>query len=789
MEKRTKRFSIFGILILFILVFMSAFSLNTVQGQQAEGTPTPIPTISGAEFEAFAAFTPTPLPEIKNYGNTANFSFLNIGQPPLIMRFPSINAFTVAFPNQWYFAYANSDLIIHYDLFEQDDWAFGRPLVEVYIDGFFAGSFSPVVGENQTARIGWPSALAGTRPDNLLNSYTIQFLFLHGGDGGGVSDYDYDAWCDYSGVLSIRNDSEVNLSFTTVGAYRSLQNFPRPLVQDSFIPETLYFILPDDIGDSDLVALSTVASAIGRGTGGALTINVLNASEATPQMLADSNAVIIGKPGSNAFLDQLAGAGVSVSGASGDDGFLQLIPSTVNSANSFLIVSGNSDNGVIKAAQTLSEPLVGLSGTVYIAKAGTQVVSEPAEADRSTITFLDLGFTDTTFYGARLASSDILFYVPRNWELQDGANLVINYSSGTNDLSTDAAMNVSLNDAPIAAAIIDQNLAGEKQLVIPLKKEQILPGSQNVITIDTIISQPLQCTQYNPNTIWMAVRDTSYLHLPYKELSGDANLPPIIHPYFYLVNEPTILFSLPAVPSQTVLNGMANLSFNLGTELVDTQPGIEFLVSRSPDIDCDANSQASAVMFGKPTDNNAIVNLNDALPQPFIAGQNALTPKSFAGRVQTNENVSIGVVQALPAPWNPFKVVTVVTGTSDEGLDWALANASDGEAYGDIVGDIVFVREGVIQAFLSASAVTVPLETVLVDMTDSSQVLEEVEPTSAPVSEVDAEPVTSTDQYVRVEQEVRLTQAGKYAIAGLVGLGLLVAVFAVTRTIRGGRKR
>lgn len=789
MEMRTKRFSIIGILILFVLIFMSAFSLNTVQGQQPEGTPTPLPTISGAEFEAFAAFTPTPLPEIKNYGNTANFSFLNFDAPPLILRYPSITAFTVAFPNQWYFAYGRSDLIIHYDLFEQEEWAYGRPLVEVYIDGFFAGSFSPVVGENQTARIGWPSGLAGTRADNILNSYTIQFQFVHGGDGAGVSGYDYDAWCDYSGVLSIRDDSEVNLSFTKVGAYRNLQNFPRPLVQDSFVPETLYFIMPDDIGDSDLVALSTVATAIGRGTGGNLTLSVLHASEANPQVLANANAIIIGKPGSNAFLDQLSSAGVSVSSASGDDGFLQLIPSTVNSANSFLVVSGSNDNGVIKAAQTLSEPPVGLSGTVYIAKASTQVVTEPAQDDPSRMTFFELGFEDSTFYGAGIASSDILFYVPRNWEIQDGANLVINYSNGTNDLSTDAAMNISLNDVPIASAIIEHDLAGEKQLVVPLKKDQIFPGSQNVITIDTIVSKPLQCVQYNPNTVWMTIRETSFLHLPYEELSDDANLPPILHPYYYLANEATILFSLPAVPNQAVLNGMANLAYILGTELVDTQPGKEFLVSRNPDLDYAAYGDASAVMFGKPTDNNAIVKLNDALPQPFIAGQNALTPKNFAGRVSTNENVSIGVVQALPAPWNPFKVVTVITGTSDEGLNWALENASDIGAYGDIIGDIVFVKEAVIQAFQSAFAINVPLESVLVDMTESSEVMEDVQPTSAPVSEEIAEPVVSPEQYVRVEQEMRLTQAGKYAIAGLVGVGLLLAVFAITRTIRGGRKR
>jgi cellulose synthase operon protein B len=798
MEKRNKKNSVYGIFILFMLIFMSAFSLNTVQGQQAEGTPTPVPDSGGAVFEAYAAYTPTPLPEISSYGSAASFSFRNMGVAPFPVHFPSIGEADFAFPNQWDIAPAQSEFIIHYDLFEEGVWGFGRPFVEVYINGFFAGTFEPIIGENQTVRIGWPSALVNDRAANPLNAYTIEFWFIDGGGDSDVSGYDYDVWCDYNGVLNIREESEANLVFRTAGAFRGLETFPRPLVQDSFIPETLYMVLPDSYSESDLVALDTVASAIGRGTAGEIKLEVLRASEATPQMLANSNAVIIGQPGNNAFITDLYNAGVlptgydgtSISGAGADDGVLQLIASTENTANSFLVVSGNSENGVIKAAQTLSDPPIGISGTEYIAKSDVQDIPEIVQEEDFAVTFAELGLANRTIYGNGTRGTLALFYIPRNWEIQDGSNLVINYSTGTNDIATESAMNVYLNELPIAAPTIDYGVVGEQELVIPLKRSQILPGSRNVIRIETIISEPSECKAYNPRTTWMTIRDTSFLYLPYVEYSGEMNLPPIFHPLYYLVNEQTVLFSLPSAPGQDVLNSMANLSFNLGSGLSTYQTGFEFLVSLKPDFDFNSYGDVSAVMIGKPTDNNAIARLNDELPQPFLAGANSLTPKNYAGGMRTSEDVSIGVIQALQAPWNPFKVVTVVTGTTDDGLTWALENASNAGAYGSMIGDVVFVRETQVQAFQSNSSFSVPLESVLVNMADEPVIIEEVQPVvSPPTSEEVEAPSITNDQYIREDSASQFPVTGKYALLGMIIIGLLIAGVALARAIRGGRTR
>ena len=222
MEKKNYRFfarsSIVLIFVLiFIVLFTAAFSFQTVKGQEVEATETPVAPQEEPAFEAYAIYTPTPLPDINTYDNAASFTFRDIGEASMTLRFPSIGEMFVAFPNQWEILYSQSVIDIHYDLFEENDWDHGRPLVEVYVGDYYAGAFAPVVGENQSVQIRMPSSLAAERVYNVNNSYSLEFVFIDGDDGDG-DDTSYVDWCDYSGTLTIRDDSVIGLTFRPVGA-------------------------------------------------------------------------------------------------------------------------------------------------------------------------------------------------------------------------------------------------------------------------------------------------------------------------------------------------------------------------------------------------------------------------------------------------------------------------------------------------------------------------------------------------------------------------------------------
>ena len=111
MKQKNNRFStrnsiLFICIILSVVIFASAFSLETVHGEDVETTQTPMPPIDEPQFEAYALYTPTPLAEVSSYSDTASFTFRDIGQASINLRFPSIGDMYVAFPNQWEIFYS-----------------------------------------------------------------------------------------------------------------------------------------------------------------------------------------------------------------------------------------------------------------------------------------------------------------------------------------------------------------------------------------------------------------------------------------------------------------------------------------------------------------------------------------------------------------------------------------------------------------------------------------------------------------------------------------------------------
>jgi hypothetical protein len=816
MSKQIRKFSEKLFFITLILILVSAFTTIRNEPQQAT-TPTPTATLPGDEaqsvsdsqesdseptatpipasdsIQAYSAFTPTPLPEISSYKEQASFTFRNMGEETFVMHFPSIHETVLTLPNQWNVAYPQSYLEIHYDLFEDHEWEHGRPLVEVYVNEYLAGVFAPQKGKNHIARIDLPYLLFEDRPFNFLNAYTITFQYIIG-EGDAFNE----DWCDYEGVLTITSESTLNIVFDEIGVRRSLEFFPRPLVQDSFLPETLHFILPDDYTESDLAALATTASAIGRGTDGNVRINVIAASQATNSLLADTNAVVIGRPENNTFIKNLYDTAtmpteLSVDGSKilgiddNDAGVLQLIASPQNIKYSYLIVTGNSELGLMRAAQALSDPPIGMAGVVFVVTSDLALTPESNEKE-FTRSFSELGFEDRIVYGIGRSQNFVSFFVPRDWEIQDDARIVLNYAHSAGMSYSHSAMNIYLNDVPIADAIIDERI-GEKQIEIPLKPAHVLVGNQNIIRIETVIEQRLECAPYDQRSVWMMVRESSALHLPYSKITSDENLPPIAHPLNHLVMSPEILFSLGSEPSKKALDSIANLSFVLGRRLLDIQTGYKFAVNLDSEFEPDEHPEASLVLVGMPTKNDSIVRINDALPQPFVEGENALTPKQFMNKYRIQEDISIGLIQALPAPWNPFKLITVITGTTDEGFDWALDAAVDDGMNRAMAGDIVFVRGDVAEAFQSSAPVRASLDTIIADIAKEEVVLEEIQPTETTTAQAASTTEINPERYIQDDTSQQRTSMGDYVIYGLVFAGVIVAIGGLVRTMQGGRKR
>ena len=758
MNKRTS-----GVLAGTVVVTLTLFlAVNVPMGQAhhwQQGDPTPdlgrIASVGNSQTKASLPDlrpTPTPVPQVNSYDSPAQFSFRQLGQGTIALRYLSAHEIWFRLPARWSLTHTSS-IDLHYDAYlptglvqgATGELIVGAPSATVYVNDILAGSFVPVSGYDRWITLPFPLA-AALPADNPGSAYTIRIEYVTNND----------LFCDYDGVLNILDDSAVRVSFELTRPLLDLVDFPLPLVQNSFLPETLQIVVPDNPSENDLAAAATVAAAIGGTSESNVKFNLIKASQASLETLQQSDAVIIGQPNKNQLLKNLYKldvlptsldgtdivAGQQMQSINPQDGVLQLMPSTVDPYYTFLIVTGDSPEGVKRAASSLASPSVGQEGTLAIIKADTPA-PEPTSFDSGVFTFLDLGFDSRTFYGL---GQDVVvylrFFVPRDWQIEEGAALVLYYAHSANLNPENSSITVYLNGNPIASALIDVGRQGEKRAMIPLSKQDIQAGTANFLRIETVTSSELVCT-YEARSYWVNIRDSSFIRLPHTLINEPALFAPLTSPVYYLAYEPETLISLPAAPTQDELNGMANFAHLLGSV---GHPFKDFSVSMDAQMDLSTLTTPNILMIGKPSTNPHIQKINDALPQPFVEGEDTLKQQTGPVIYRTPQDVSIGLVQALPAPWNPENGITLITGTTDEGLKWALDKVSDPAYTTDFLGDICFVGSGAVKAYSSSTLVArVALDRVGTDLSGTPTVLEELTVTPESMSSGGSTPTVSPD--------------------------------------------
>ena len=162
--------------------------------------------------------------------------------------------------------------------------------------------------------------------------------------------------------------------------------------------------------------------------------------------------------------------------------------------------------------------------------------------------------------------------------------------------------------------------------------------------------------------------------------------------------------------------------------------------------------------------------LNEELPQPFVPGEDTLSPE--VGNVVYNlpDDFSVGLVQILPAPWNSTRSVAIVSGTTQEGVGWAINALADEDLAFEIDGDLTFVREETVESLNShevyRGALVAAIEGISAADPASGPVV--AEPLPTPTPDIRSFP----DQYRPLLSE--RSPIINYLVIGLIGTGIVV---------------
>lgn len=407
------------------------------------------------------------------------------------------------------------------------------------------------------------------------------------------------------------------------------------------------------------------------------------------------------------------------------DGLLQLIASPYAPHHFALVVTSASDIGLIKAARALSatKPIFSPDGRLAIIRQ-VQAVSLPT-SDTTLLperfTLAEIGFRDAALTGLGQQLATVNFQIPVNWQLQEGATFRLRYLHANTLDGALSGLTIELNGQPIGSVPLT-GASSEQTVEFALPIHDLRVGKNNSLRFLATMYVADPCAAVGTPLAWTRIRNQSELFLPHLSLSTTVT-PPSLTAMLPAADLNDLVVVMPAQPEPTDLSSLNLMMNKFGAESVGF--GFSPQVMLPPISPTITLTDSFVVAIGRPSANGLIGLVNDQLPQPFVAGTDmaALTIGNVV--YQLPAGFSLGMIQKLPAPWNPNRPLWLITGTTSQAVQWASEVYATSPA-DQLVGDIILIQEEQLLSFVSGNRsilgaieaiVTEPLQVVPATLT------------------------------------------------------------------------
>jgi hypothetical protein len=372
------------------------------------------------------------------------------------------------------------------------------------------------------------------------------------------------------------------------------------------------------------------------------------------------------------------------------DGLVQEIVSPSNSGRAAIVVTGLDKEGVLKAARALSSntDFLGMSGDSAIVQAA-QAIPETAAASLEDITVASLGYSHQTIDDLHTEYFDYYFDLPPGWDLDADASLALHiaHSVALNDIAT---LDAKLNGVSVGSTTLDESNAHDNWIVVPLPAAASQAGS-NLIRLQVSADIEDVRSYIASDRYWLTVYADTFFHLPRQKAGLTIGLESFPEPFNGHPALEDVVFILPEDPTSAEIEGVVRLAHRLGMVTGGDAFWPQVALGGQPDTEPWVDHHLIAV--GRPTRNGYLAAAGDALPQPFRPGTDEIVQEIDHVVYRMPPGVSLGYVQELISPWNEDRAMLAVTGTTDEGVDWALASLTDSELIWRLAGNLVLVRD------------------------------------------------------------------------------------------------
>lgn len=683
----------------FLLVLALSVSLLmglavSVEAQGPTLTPTPA-------FAPTLTSTPTPGVQTLSNPNAVTFDQLRRGGEMEFDGPYDSNSFSFAIPANWVLT---SGAALNLSMGVSFNTAVQSQLGTTVVGG---GSFTVLlnntvlaalpldkVGEVET-RISIPSdALVSIRNDGRM---VLRFVLEAGASCRVVGDHT---------VVFVHPSSYLIFPHNVVKPPTNLVNFPEPIIQNSFMPDSALIIVPDQPSASELQAALTVAAGLGNLSGNTITLDMTTLGKFASDQVAFSDVtknhlIFVGKAASLPVLSQFnlplpvaSGQFENPNGAPAD-GVVQMVDSPWSDAHVVLVVSGDTDEGVVKAAQAISDGDLRpnrVDNLAVVEQVSPVPTASPQAVDQ---TLVDLGSQGTLFSSRGVDSDTYSFNIPVGmtvtsdayFELVFGHSALLDYNR--------SQIVVLLNSQPIGSVRMSDVTASlpTNKVKVMIPSAAVVPG-KNYLEVRATMVPVDDCTPFGIQDLWVNVWPQSTLHLPLTPASvspvASLDLADYPKPFTY----DSVLGSTAFVLEKNDLQSWRNAALIASSLGYDAGGSfIRLSAFYGDDVPAAERSKYNFLVVGRPSHMSIMSDMNNALPAPFSIGSDVANEKDFQVQYRIPADSPMGYVEELPSPWNPDNVALTILGNTTQGVDWAAASVIDPTLRSRLAGNFAAVND------------------------------------------------------------------------------------------------
>lgn len=502
-------------------------------------------------------------------------------------------------------------------------------------------------------------------------------------------------------AVYIHSTSYFNFPHDIVKPSTSLVNFPRPIFQNSFFPDSVLLVIPDQPTAAELQAALTVAAGFGNLSSNRLILDMVTMGN-LKEDLTKQNLIFIGKASSIPMLDGLDLPLTPIIGQfqfsddGSNDGLIEMINSPWSDSHVVLVVSANTDLGIVKAAQAVSSGVIRpnrFENLSLIEQVNTLPVSGPQAIDQ---TLSALGYEFRSFQQRGNDSEEYIFDVPAGMTASTDAYFDMVYGNSSLIDYNASQIVVLLNDQPIGSVRMSDVTAdvptNHAKIMIP--PSAVLQGV-NRLSVRVTLEPVNDCTPLNSLGLWVNIWSESLLHLP---LMPSTPRNPVIF-------QDLVVYPAPFIYNSTLGNTAFVLEHN---DLASWRSAMQiaFFLGYQADgslvqlsafygdaMPTTERSKYHLLIMGRPSQMPIIGEMNNDLPAPFLTDNDVVSENgNFPVTYRIPLDSSMGYIETMLSPWNSENVVLAILGNTTQGVNWAATALVDSTLRGQLGGSFAVVN-------------------------------------------------------------------------------------------------